>query len=311
MQPVEAPEQSPQEAESARRTQPSLKGAEAPPDRASARHGQDHGKRNGHRGGSSDERAVEEALLRRYAISRDPSIRDELVQRLMPLARSLALRYRSTSESVDDLCQVAYLGLVKAVDGFDPRRGRSFTSYAVPTILGELRRHFRDRVWNLRLPRSLQERTAEVAEVMGKLGDELGRAPTVTEVAERSELEVEEVLEAMSAGEARRTLSLDMPRTHEEESDPVIETIGASDLSYDAVEAQAAAPEAKLDERELLVLRLRFGANKTQYEIGRHLGVSQMQVSRIMRGALRKLLTAVRGETEEAAGASTGAGAAG
>lgn len=255
-------------------------------------------KRDEHRGGRSDERAVEEALLRRYAISRDPAVRDELVRRLMPLARSLALRYRGTSESVEDLCQVAYLGLVKAVDGFDPRRGRSFTTYAVPTILGELRRHFRDRVWNLRLPRSLQERTATVDEAMGELGDELGRAPTVSEVAERAQLEVEEVLEAMAAGEARRTLSLDMPRTHEEESDPVIETIGASDRSYDAVEAQIAAPEAKLDDRELLVLRLRFGANETQYEIGTRLGVSQMQVSRIMRGALRKLLAAVRGEAE-------------
>jgi RNA polymerase sigma-B factor len=202
----------------------------------------------------------------------------------MPLARSLALRYRGTSESIDDLCQVAYLGLIKAVDGFDPRRGRSFTTYAVPTILGELRRHFRDRVWNLRLPRSLQERTATVDDVMAQLGDQLGRAPTVAEVAERAELEVEEVLEAISAGEARRTLSLDMPRTHEEEADPVIETLGATDLSYDAVEAQIAAPEAHLDERELLVLRLRFGANKTQYEIGTRLGVSQMQVSRTCAG---------------------------
>jgi RNA polymerase sigma-B factor len=307
MQPVEAPVQSPSETEPGPPAQPLLEEAEAGSDGASP--DRDRPKQNGRRGGGSDERAVEEALLRRYAISRDPRIRDDLVQRLMPLARSLALRYRSTSESIDDLCQVAYLGLVKAVDGFDPRRGRSFTSYAVPTILGELRRHFRDRVWNLRLPRSLQERTAEVTEAMGKLGDELGRAPTVSEIAERSELEVEEVLEAMSAGEARRTLSLDMPRTHEEESDPVIETIGGADFSYDAVEAQAAAPEAKLDERELLVLRLRFGAGKTQYEIGRELGVSQMQVSRIMRGALRKLLAAVRGETEETAPASPGTAA--
>jgi RNA polymerase sigma-B factor len=274
--------------------EPRSGGDEASRDRRRVAHDRD-ARRNG--------RAVEESLLRRYAVSRDPAVRDQLVERLMPLARSLALRYRGTSESIEDLCQVAYLGLVKAVDGFDPRRGRSFTTYAVPTILGELRRHFRDRVWNLRLPRSLQERTATVDDAMAKLGDELGRAPTVNEVAEHAELDVEEVLEAMAAGEARRTLSLDMPRTHEEESDPVIETIGASDTSYDAVEAQIAAPEAKLDERELLVLRLRFGANETQYEIGTRLGVSQMQVSRIMRGALRKLLSAVRGETESATGA--------
>jgi RNA polymerase sigma-B factor len=284
--------------------------AKASSDTADPRHSGDAPAANGRRGVGADGRAVEEALLRRYAISRDPAVRDELVERLMPLARSLALRYRGTSESVEDLCQVAYLGLIKAVDGFDPRRGRSFTTYAVPTILGELRRHFRDRVWNLRLPRSLQERTATVDDVMAKLGDELGRAPTVAEVAERAELEVEEVLEAISASEARRTLSLDMPRTHEEEADPVIETLGQTDLSYDAVEAQIAAPEAKLDERELFVLRLRFGANKTQYEIGTRLGVSQMQVSRIMRGALRKLLTAVQGDTEQPpsrAGAGSGA----
>jgi RNA polymerase sigma-B factor len=219
----------------------------------------------------------------------------------MPLARSLALRYRGTRESLDDLCQVAYLGLVKAVDGFDPGRGRSFTTYAVPTILGELRRHFRDRVWALRLPRSLQERTAAVDDVTSTLADEMGRSPTVSEIAERAELEVEEVLEALSAGEARRTLSLDMPRTHDEESDPVIETIGKEDLSYDGVEAQISAPGAGLDERERTVLELRFGSNLTQYEIGSRLGVSQMQISRIMRGALRKLLTAVRGETDESA----------
>lgn len=257
------------------------------------------------RGPKSDERAVEEALLRRYALSRDPALREEIVQRFMPLARSLALRYQGTRESVDDLFQVAYLGLVKAVDGFDPRRARSFTTYAVPTILGELRRHFRDRVWNLRLPRSLQERTAKVEEVMKDLGDELSRSPTVAEIADRAELSVEEVLEALSAGEARRTLSLDMPRTREDESDPVIETLGSTDLSFDRVEARLAAPQADLDERELLVLRLRFGANQTQYEIGTQLGVSQMQVSRIMRGALRKLLAAVQAEGEPDAGAAS------
>lgn len=255
----------------------------------------------GARNGKPADRALEEALLRRYAVTRDPALREDLVGRFMPLARSLALRYQGTRESIDDLFQVAYLGLVKAVDGFDPSRARSFTTYAVPTILGELRRHFRDRVWNLRLPRSLQERTAKVEEVMAELGDELEQSPSVSQVAERAELEVDDVLEAMSAGEARRTLSLDMPRSREEESDPVIETIGGREIGYDAVEAEAAAPTAGLDDRELHVLRLRFGANRTQYEIGAELGVSQMQVSRIMRGALRKLLLAVQGEDDSAA----------
>jgi len=249
----------------------------------------------------SGERAYEEVLLRRYAVSRDPALRDDLVERFMPLARSLALRYQGTRESIDDLFQVAYMGLVKAVDGFDPRRASSFTTYAVPTILGELRRHFRDRVWNLRLPRSLQERAAKVEDVMAALGDELEHSPTVGQIAERAELEVDEVLEAMRAAEARRTLSLDMPRSRDEESDPVIETIGTGDLSYDAAEARIAAPAAGLDDREMLVIRLRFGVGKTQSEIGEEIGVSQMQVSRIMRGALHKLLRAVRGEVEQQA----------
>lgn len=239
----------------------------------------------------------ETLLLRRYARTRDQSLKDQLAQRFLPLARSLALRYRSGSEPLDDLIQVASLGLIKALDGFDPDRGRgSFTAYAVPTILGELRRHFRDRVWGLHLPRGLQERTMEVSDASQELSDALGRSPTVGQISARLDVSEEEVSEALAADEARHTLSLDAPRSREDaESAPAVETVGKPEPGYEAVESQLAVADAKLDQRERLVLRLRFERDLNQYEIGGIMGVSQMHVSRIMRGALRKLVDAVRG----------------
>jgi RNA polymerase sigma-B factor len=239
----------------------------------------------------------ETELLRRYAETRDPALKEELVHRFLPLARSLALRYRGSSEDIEDLIQVASLGLVKALDGFDLERGRSFVAYAAPTILGELRRHFRDRVWEVRLPRGLQERTMAVSEAAGELSDELGASPTVAQIAERLQWDEDDVSEALQADEARRTLSLEVPRSKEDMgSATILETLGETEPGYDAVEAQLAAEDAPLDERERHVLRLRFEGNLNQYEIGRRLGVSQMQISRIMRRALRKLLAAVQAE---------------
>jgi RNA polymerase sigma-B factor len=239
----------------------------------------------------------ENALLRRYAKTRDPQLKEELVRRFLPLARSLALRYRSTPEPLEDLIQVANLGLVKALDGFDLERGESFNAYAAPTILGELRRHFRDRVWELRLPRRLQERTMALREAAAALSEDLGTTPTVSQIAERLELSEEEVLEAIEADSARRTLSLDAPRSREDnEAEPMIETVGGQEAGYDRVEAQLAAEGAGLTERERTVLRLRFEDDLHQREIGSRLGVSQMQVSRIMRKALRKILDAVQGD---------------
>lgn len=250
-------------------------------------------RRNGH--ASPSGRAHEEMLLRRYAQTHEPALQAELAERFMPLARSLALRYRGGSEPLEDLIQVASLGLVKALDGFDPARGRSFTAYAVPTMLGELRRHFRDRVWNVHLPRGLQERTMNVNDAIRKLSDEHGASPTVAQIAERIDGSEEEVLEALQADAARRTLSLDVARSRDDsESAPMLEGIGGTELGYESVESQLAAADADLDDRELLVLRLRFGRDLNQYEIGRRLGVSQMQISRIMRRALRKLLDAVQ-----------------
>jgi RNA polymerase sigma-B factor len=246
--------------------------------------------------------ADENELLRRYAETHDPRLKEELVKRFLPLARSLALRYRGASEQLEDLIQVASLGLVKALDGFDLERGRSFIAYAAPTILGELRRHFRDRVWELRLPRGLQERTMAVQEAAQKLAEEQGQTPTVAQIAERLELTEEEISEALQADEARRTLSLDVPRSREDhDSVPMVETVGETESGYDRVEAQIAAEDAPLTDRERTVLRLRFEEDLNQYEIGRRLGVSQMQVSRIMRKALRKLLEAVQAEGEQPA----------
>ena len=250
--------------------------------------------------GSQRER--EQLLLRRFYMTRSPDLKEELVRRFMPLARSLAMRYRGASESLDDLVQVANLGLVKAIDGFDPGRERPFTAYAVPTILGELRRHFRDHVWNLHLPRSLQERTMEVDEAVTKLTEAKGRFPTVAEIAEKLDASEEDVLEALCASEARRTVSLDAPRLRDDgESAPTVETVPTDELGYDAIEAEMTAEVAGLDDREWLVLKLRFGRGMNQHEIGTQLGVSQMQISRIMRRALRKLLESVQGGEEAAA----------
>jgi RNA polymerase sigma-B factor len=243
-------------------------------------------------GGAMDE----EALVRAYARTRDPVLKEQLARRFQPLTRSLALRYRSATEPLEDLIQVANLGLVKALNGFEPERGTTFVAYAAPTILGELRRHFRDRVWQVRLPRVLQERTMLVQKAVASLSEELGTSPSARQVAQRLRLTEEEVLETLQADQARRTLSLDIPRpTEEGDAVPMAETVGSGEPGYDDVEAQLAADEASLDDRERQVLRLRYEEHLTQAEIGHRIGVSQMQVSRIMRRGLGKLLTAVRG----------------
>lgn len=242
--------------------------------------------------------ASEEALLSEYVAAPRPALEAELVRRFMPLARSLAMRYRGGAERNEDLIQVASLALVKALRGYDPERGRRFAAYAAPTILGELRRHFRDHSWRLHMPRSLQERTLEVERTSTELGEKLGRGPTAKEVAERSGLSEEDVLDVYQAREAQRSMSLDVP-VHRDEADsvPMIETIGSIEGGFDAVEAQMAVERtAKLDEREQAVIRMRFADGLNQYEIGEALGVSQMQVSRVMRRGLAKLLEAVQGD---------------
>lgn len=222
---------------------------------------------------------------------------DELVEQHLSLADHVAYRYRHTSEPLEDLVQVARIGLINAARRWDPDRGVAFSTFAVPTILGELRRHFRDHVWTVRLPRGLQELTMSVDSATSQLTEELGRMPTAAELAERLEISVEEVLEAIEASHARRTLSLDAPRRSDtDEPMPAVDGLPASEPGYDRVEAALASEAAGLDEREWEVLRMRFTKDMTQSEIAAELGVSQMQISRISRRALWKLLAAVRGE---------------
>ncbi len=241
----------------------------------------------------------DEKLLQTFAVQRSPELLEQLVIRYRPLARSLALRYKGGSEPMDDLFQVAELGLVKAIQGFDPARKRPFAAYAVPTILGEIKRHFRDRVWNLRLPRDMQETSLAVAKAQRELAHELGRSPSVDELAAHLELEPAAVAEAMAGAAARSTLSLDAPRGDEEGSATVGDTLGTEDGGYDRVEADLACSTAKLTDRERVVLGLRFEHGIAQRAIGAKVGVSQMQISRISRSALKKLLASVRGEPAE------------
>lgn len=236
--------------------------------------------------------ADERTLLVRYARSRDPKILDELVETFMPLARRLAARYRGDWEPVEDLEQVASLGLVKALDRFDPSRGVAFSSYAVPTILGELKRHFRDRGWSVRFPRDLQERIGRVDRGIAELSARLGRAPSVNEVAAKLEIDPEKVLEAMEAGQARHAISLDVQsQTEDGEGVPLKERLGRSDPGFDTVEYGAAIEEAldSLNKRDRVVLHLRFVEDMTQTEIAQRVGISQMHVSRVLRATLRRL----------------------
>src|SRR5579862_8154798 len=228
-----------------------------------------------------------------WAHREDEHARAELVTRFMPLARSLARRYERSSEPLDDLVQVASMGLVKAIDGYDPDRGNAFVSYAVPTILGELRRYFRDCCWDVHVPRGAQELALKVEQAQNRLTGSQGRPPTVAELAQYLELEVEQVLDAMAVGQAYVSASLDAPRTTGDAADAGTygDTVGAIDERYELVEAGVAIQGAlaHLPERERVVLRLRFQRDMTQSEIAAAIGVSQMHVSRLLRHALEQV----------------------
>jgi RNA polymerase sigma-B factor len=234
-------------------------------------------------------------LLQRYHERGDLAARDELIQRFLPLARQLARRYQRGHEPLDDLIQVASIGLVKAVDRFDPDRGSAFSSYAVPTILGELKRYFRDAGWAVHVPRGMQERVMNVNHAIGRLSRDLGRSPTPSEVADTLGEDPEQVLEALEASIAYDAVSLDAPaRARDDEgADTYADSVGVLDERYELVEyAAAIAPTVKaLPERDRLVLRLRFDEDLTQLEIAERIGVSQMHVSRLIRRALTRLRT--------------------
>jgi RNA polymerase sigma-B factor len=234
-------------------------------------------------------------LFERYLDEQDPTDRDAVVERFLPLARQLAARYQRPEEPFDDVYQVACFGLVKAVDRFDVTRGVAFSSYAVPTITGEIKRHFRDRAWSVRVPRDLQDLALRVERVIGDLTRELGRQPSVDEVAAVTDAEPEDVLEAMQASSAYRATSLDMPRAagDDEPGATLGDTVGVVEDGYGRAEQRAMLDELmrSLTMRERQVVTLRFEHDLTQAAIGERIGVSQMQVSRVLRHAIAKLRT--------------------
>ncbi|MGE5281207.1 MAG: SigB/SigF/SigG family RNA polymerase sigma factor [Chloroflexota bacterium] len=242
----------------------------------------------------------EARLWEEFARTRDQSVRDELVERNMPLAKRLALRYRGASESFDDLLQVANLGLINAVDRFDPDREIPFAAFASPTILGELKRHFRDRVWTVRVPRGLHDRMAEVDKAISELTKRLQRSPSVGEIAEHLELEQTDVLEVLEANFNRRPLSLDRPSSGDDadEASSPADWIGEEDERFELVEGWVALSAALpfLDERERTVLHLRFVEDLTQSQIAERIGHSQMHVSRILRRALARIRERIEAE---------------
>ena len=248
------------------------------------------------------ERREVERRLKLYHRSRDQRLREDLVERLMPLARSLALRFNHSGEPLDDLMQVAALGLVKAVDRFDPDRGFAFTSFATPTILGELRRHLRDTAWALRVPRELQERALLVARTASGLTGELGRQPTAAELAEHTGLPVEDVVEARAAAGARHAVSLFRPMG-EGEDEPLADVLGAEDPEFSATEDAITSRSllAGLPAREREILRLRFQEELPQWQIGERVGCSQMHVSRLIRQSLDQLRAAAEDSNKLAA----------
>jgi RNA polymerase sigma-B factor len=234
----------------------------------------------------------ERRLFRTYRQTRDRAARAALVARFLPLARYLAWRYHRGGEPLDDLVQVACIGLLKAIDRFDPERGVAFPAFATPTITGELKRHFRDNSWAVRVPRGLQELALRVNRVNGQLERELGRPPTTAEIAARADAPIEDVLDAWQALRAQRSVPLDAPGLDGDEPSPRAKTmIAITEHGFRRVEDAAVLEGllAELDRRDREVLRLRYWDGLTQAAIGERIGLSQMQVSRLIRRAIEQL----------------------
>jgi RNA polymerase sigma-B factor len=242
----------------------------------------------------------ERELLRRYHRHGDNRARDQLAEEMLPLARALAGRYTGRGEPLDDLVQVACVGIMKAIDGFDLSRDVRFSSYATPTVLGEIKRYFRDKTWAMRVPRGMQELQIEIAKARDKLTTELGRSPTVQEIATIVDQPFEEVLTTIQSQDARRTRSLDEPTG---EDVTLADSIGEGDPELGRAEMRVLLDDAfgVLSSRDREVLRLRFRDDLTQTEISKRVGVSQMQVSRIIRQALVRLRADIDRKTERVA----------
>jgi RNA polymerase sigma-B factor len=248
-----------------------------------------------HRALPADDSLESDGELFERAHAGDTRAREQLTERYLPLARRLARRYQRSEEPLEDLVQVASLGLLKAIDRFDVDRDVAFSSFAVPTILGEVKRHFRDRTWSVRVPRDLQELALRVDRMAAELALDEHRAPTVTELAEALDSTEERVLEALRAAGAYHAGSLDAPRPGRPDTDApresLADSLGVREDGFERAEERATlAPMlAHISSRERLVLVLRFGEDMTQAEIGKRIGVSQMQVSRLIRQALIRL----------------------
>src|SRR5437588_1256383 len=237
-------------------------------------------------------RIDDKILLRRYHEDGDLHAREQLIEQYMSLVRSLARRYSYRGEQLDDLVQIGAIGLIKAIDRFDLTRGVELTTYATPNIIGEIKRHFRDRGWAVRVPRGLQELNVQLSKLVEQLTVQLGRSPTVPELAKAAGVQEEEVLEALESGRAYSSLSLSQGGGTEdgEELDP-LESLGEIEHQYEVSEDRAVlAPGFKvLDERERRILHLRVREGPTQATIAQHVGISQMHVSRLIRRALEKI----------------------
>jgi RNA polymerase sigma-B factor len=243
-----------------------------------------------------------------YARTRDQNLRDELVASHLPLAEYLARRFSNRGEPLDDLIQVASLALLKAVERFDPDRGLEFSTFATPTIVGELKRHFRDKGWAVRVPRRVQELHLHLSSVVSSLAQELGRSPTIPEIAREAGASEEEVLEAMEAGRAYRLSSIDAPRAGEgsdDEGGGISARLGEDDPGLGHVELRMELSPLldSLPERERTILHLRFFEGLTQSEIAARLGISQVHVSRLLARSLQQLRE--EGEAAGAQGASS------
>jgi len=232
-------------------------------------------------------RRVDELLLA-YHRDGDRAAREQVLVELMPLVRSLAARYAGRGEPLDDLVQVGAVGLIKAVDRFDVTRGVEFTSYGVPTIVGEIRRHFRDRAWAMHVPRRIKELSVRLSRVLDELTTTLGRSPTIAEIAQAAAVDEEDVIDALDASHAYATRSLDAPSAG---GDPFAEGLAGADPGFDGVDDRwvlSAGLEA-LDARARRIVELRFFEERTQSQIAAELGISQMHVSRLLRDAMQRM----------------------
>jgi RNA polymerase sigma-B factor len=249
-------------------------------------------------------RIDDKILLRRYHEDGDLRAREQLIEQYMSLVRSLARRYSYRGEQLEDLVQIGAIGLIKAIDRFDLERGVELTTYATPNIIGEIKRHFRDKGWSVRVPRGLQELNVQLSRLVEQLTVQLGRSPTIPELAKAAGVEEEQVLEALESGRAYTSLSLSVGGGggDDDDLDP-LESLGTEEHQYEVSEDRAVlAPGFKaLDERERKILQLRFFEGLTQSQIAQQVGISQMHVSRLIRRSLEKIRETIAEDEESLA----------